>query len=168
MPLNHSSSDHHMLFTSQGALHPITPEHGSSTPQLKTRTDTCVQTFILHFPCFMGPAFSSGALKSFCTGPFVPHSAISGPVLAHFSLQYTSNLLVAPKTHIFKPAFSSEFQKISAFPHKWNHSYQAYYMLFFSWAYNLWMSPLKRWKKMQYLEYLEQLSKWYHWVCFPI
>ena len=32
--------------------------------------------------------------------PFVPHSAVSGPLLVWFALQYIPNLLVAPKTHI--------------------------------------------------------------------
>ena len=110
LPLNHSSSYHHMPNISLGLFHSVTPEHGGSAPILQIRTNACVCTFIFHFPHFLGVAFSSEDLKSFYTGPFISHSAISGFILAQFSLQYTPNLLGAPQTHI-KHAFASKLKK---------------------------------------------------------
>lgn len=86
MPLHHGSSDSTCHSLLRVPSIPSLLSMDLPPPLLKTGTDACVQTFIFHFPCFMGPEFSSGALKSFCTGLFVPHSAISGPILAHFSL----------------------------------------------------------------------------------
>lgn len=118
LPVNLESPDCHAIHLRVPFIQ-LLLSVGLSSTTIENQNQYLYVDIYLHCPHFMGTTFLSGALKSFHSGPFVLHSAISGPLLAQFSLQYIPNLLVAPKIHILTMHLLLGLKKkITALPHK--------------------------------------------------